>query len=495
MSKCDIVIRFDRPDRQYRGGDLVRGTVQITVNQDVRCNGITLTHFWKTHGRGNSDRGPIETVMLAEAGQLTVGTQLQSPFEITAPCQPLSYHGENLNIDHYVKVDVDVPWAFNPKLEEEYLVVPGQPPPESNLATTKQISSYAQLGDRLRSVPPQTKLVSGIILFIVLMFCPFFWLIVPVLAIGVAVYLIRRQLLSRSLGRVTLETPTDQVAPGALWPLTLDFTPPRDLTINGITAQLVGREVCVSGSGTNRRTHTHKLHEQTFSLSESAQLTAGKPVNLQSSIPIPTTTAYTFNIGSDNRIEWEAKIRIDIPRRPDWTKKEIINLVPLEFQLASIGTEDAQPARTIEVPLSPAEPVFPAEPVVQSIVLATAVSSDPQQFASLADLLQAMSAADRSGSERQQMVESHRATVFSPSIEIDRVMTTYRYFDDKRLNNGRTITGKIAGTELHVQVFAAEQHNDHLDDAVQGTLWQSQFVVSKWDTLYDRAELLEVGSG
>ena len=35
MSKCDISIKFDRPDRTYRGGETVSGEVHVQVNKDI----------------------------------------------------------------------------------------------------------------------------------------------------------------------------------------------------------------------------------------------------------------------------------------------------------------------------------------------------------------------------------------------------------------------------------------------------------------------------
>ena len=46
MSRCDISIRYDQPDRTYRGGDTVSGEVHVQVNKDTTSNGIQLTHYW-----------------------------------------------------------------------------------------------------------------------------------------------------------------------------------------------------------------------------------------------------------------------------------------------------------------------------------------------------------------------------------------------------------------------------------------------------------------
>ncbi len=51
--------------------------------------------------------------------------------------------------------------------------------------------------------------------------------------------------------------------PGALRWQAVQRQPRGRIDLQRITARLVGKEVVVSGSGTNRTTHTHELHEST----------------------------------------------------------------------------------------------------------------------------------------------------------------------------------------------------------------------------------------
>ncbi len=41
----------------------------------------------------------------------------------------------------------------------------------------------------------------------------------------------------------------------------ISFTPRRSAKINGVRYELKGIERCVSGSGSNRKTHTHEIHK------------------------------------------------------------------------------------------------------------------------------------------------------------------------------------------------------------------------------------------
>ena len=83
MSKCDITIEFDRSDSTYRGGETVSGTAQVTVNKNLTSKGITLSRFWKTHGRGNTDGGSAHTEILASDAQLVAGETFNFPFSLS----------------------------------------------------------------------------------------------------------------------------------------------------------------------------------------------------------------------------------------------------------------------------------------------------------------------------------------------------------------------------------------------------------------------------
>ena len=89
MSKCDISITFDQPDRTYRGGDTVSGEVHVQVNKDITSNGIHLTQHWKTHGYGNTDGDDHHGETLAEQSQLTAGQTMTFPFSFAVG----SWHG------------------------------------------------------------------------------------------------------------------------------------------------------------------------------------------------------------------------------------------------------------------------------------------------------------------------------------------------------------------------------------------------------------------
>jgi hypothetical protein len=246
MSKCDIRIDFDKPDRTYHGGEQVTGKVRISVNQDIQCNGIVLTHYWKTHGRGNTDQGPKTKIQLSELVPLQAGENLTLPFEFKADLWPLTYHGNYINVDHYVHVGIDVPWAIDPKQEEDYILVAGERPPQ-----------FTGKRDELIEIARPATEVSGIIklflygilaIFAVVLSTLFFFLI-PVFAfIGIGFWIWQKMIASR-VGNVVIKTPHVVVGPGEQWPVELAFTARKTFPVNILTHFM-----------TKRMCFTRKLH-------------------------------------------------------------------------------------------------------------------------------------------------------------------------------------------------------------------------------------------
>ncbi|HID74651.1 MAG TPA: hypothetical protein EYP56_01490, partial [Planctomycetaceae bacterium] len=319
MSKCDLEIFFDRRDRTYRPGDLVRGTVSVEVNKDVHCDGLVLETYWQTHGRGNTATGSKPSMVLFR-GDWAAGTRHEYPFQFTAPDGPPTYHGHYLNIDHYVHVRAQIPWALDPKCKEDYLLLPGSRP-YGNLPQSDKPRNLTALAGTL-GVP-----LGVLILIVGLLFFPCGLLLVPVALIAIFLGL-RKKLAEKKLGRVELQCKAPTVSPGGAVPLRLRFTPRKRCRLNGITAKLTAVERCVSGSGTNRTTHVHRLYQKTMALVDECQLAAKEPVEAEVAVPIPETAAYSFS-APDNELRWELEVRIDIPLWPDWVDKRTLIVRPV----------------------------------------------------------------------------------------------------------------------------------------------------------------------
>ena len=505
MSRCDITIEFDRANRTYLGGETVSGEVHVRVNKDTTSDGIVLENMWKTHGYGNPDLAILEIQELAKRTQLKAGQEMSFPFSFTAALGPTTYHGHHINLDHYVTAYIDVPWALDPKVTEDYLLLPGEPPPGMPDKRDELIDFTSEPAAWRRTL---------LYTFLGCIALPLAPIILPVLG----VIWIRKKMVARRLGGIELTTPHLLVAPGEDWPLELKFTPKKSFRINGIQAEILGREAATAGSGTNKTTKTHKVHDGVDKLEPEGQISAGESFDRKYTIPFPETNAYSLE-EEDNKITWTVKVRIDIPWFPDWTEKKTVQVFPAEFfKDAAVKTPaaaDPDPARLEapadnaagEQPVAPAitqdpsaaapEPITPEgppeiaaneQPVVPTAEPAPAAAPPPPS--SIQSLVEELSAAGGMGDDRNEIIQSWSNRELDVVVKIDRTSSTFSSDADERYRNGWTITGTVADTEQAIEVLVPEGRS--ADDLSRGDRWPARIVVSKWDSLYNRISALEV---
>jgi len=322
MSKCDLHIQLDRRDGKYLGGQEVTGELTVRVNKDVNCNALTVQQHWKTHGRGNTDSGGEFTLNLY-SGPLAAGTVHRHRFTFTAPAAPLTYHGHYLNIDHYISARVDIPWAIDPKASEEYLVLPGGQGGEDQTPHEQRVMGF---GDSIKKMG-KGAMIAAIVCIAIGVFT--FPCGIPLILIGLGLlfFSMRNKLAEKKVGEVMLQVGTTTVVPKQSVPVSLIFTPPGTVKLNQIALTLTGKEQCVSGSGTNRTTHTHKLLEHETQLAGSGVIEPHERAVFGTAVKMPDTAAYSFS-ASDNKIIWGFSVRIDIPWWPDWVHSQELWMVP-----------------------------------------------------------------------------------------------------------------------------------------------------------------------
>lgn len=503
MSKCQISITFDRSDRIYYGGETVRGTARLLVDQQTKSNGVKLTYRWKTHGRGNSDSGLPEEIVLVEPRTLQAGEQLEFPFAVTSPSHPITYRGHLVYIDHYIRVDVDVPWAKNPFAEEEYELRPGIRPELFTGERSKVVSLTAQTA--ATNVGPIGKailwIVLGILLVVVGMTAVF---LLPIILIVVAFIWIKKKALQSRLGEVEVSVPHVVVAPTEEWTFGLRFTPRKSFVINGIYAELVAEESATSGSGTNKTTHKHKVLTEKHMFREGGPLQSEQLVDEKITITFPDTQAYSFEL-SDNSLKWTVNFCIDIPGFPDWTHTEALQVVPIQFlgeltRRPTTSVDSARAGMSGSVPFERA-PAFspvgfenPKTAEVQSMSPPALpldehmpVSSENTPAESIEELLSLIESAGRNSAQRSLILEAAAGEIYDIAVVIDRISTSFGMTDAApEFSNGKTVIGQIAGSQRAIEVIAPESMNSELESFRRGDTWQSSITITGWDSLYNR---------
>ncbi len=506
MSRCDIHIAFDRDDRTYRGGERVSGMVTIRAHEDFRCNGILLQHYWKTHGRGNVDSGTRQEIRLQEAWSFSAGDEREFPFEFDSERWPLTYRGHFVNVDHVVQVSLDIPWARDSRHEEDFIVLPGDIPEQFRGDRTES----ADLQDAVAKKPASSgglvaKVLLGLLVLIIAgLLIVLFTMLLPIfIVVGIVTWL-RRTAVRRRLGEVECRAPVVKVGPEEPWRFHLAFTPRRSFRINEISARLLVQEVAVSGSGTNKTTHRHTLYDDKVILEPSGFLTAGESFSRSSALNLPDTQAWSIKT-DDNSIEWTVDVRIDIPWYPDWSKKFELQMLPPAFlsPLPDGSADTTLPPDPSDTPAPSGAASDPSdnsrtgsdrEPLSSSADSAVDAVDRQSVPATIFELVSAIQAADRYGSERSRIADSVAGMEFDVPILIDRVSSTLGLSDavDPDHRDGRTITGTIAGTEQDVQLFTRAASADDADALTRGDVWEARVHVRKWDSLYSRLVLSEI---
>ncbi|TWT94634.1 vacuolar protein sorting-associated family 26 protein [Stieleria varia] len=350
MAKCDLSITLDEPSGVYPGGGKITGTVKVHADADVKCKGLDVQSVWKTHGRGNVASGTVETVTLF-TGQWTAGQSEEYRFELPIAEWPPSYHGNYLNIDHYIEARAKIPWAFDPKASVEFLMQPTCGPEIAD-AQASVSAKMGMIGWIFTSMI--VFMVFGAILagcagfFVAGAQNPFIFFIVGGIVTFIGGFIAMKYYLPKFLlGEVHCELKSIRVSPGEQVNGELKLQPRKNVPINGVTMKFVGKEVCISGSGSNRTTHSNTFYETETVLEPAGVLKPGVAKHFPLSVPLPGDVPYSIDL-NDNDIKWSVEVRVDIPRWPDWSKSFDITVVPSGKQ--AVATTPTRTETTVSPP-------------------------------------------------------------------------------------------------------------------------------------------------
>ncbi|NNM07414.1 MAG: hypothetical protein HKO65_20140, partial [Gemmatimonadetes bacterium] len=337
-------IEFDRADRTYRVGETVAGKVLVGSPRGDQCKVVRLKRFWRTHGKGNVDKGE-PTVTRLHTGPLSTDRLHQFEFEFPAPARPFTYHGRFLNVDQYVEVHVDLPWTRDPRRLEEYVLLPGRPSAPAPSLLEHRENPVEDLVPGCSAAIGSIALVVGLIAFASVGAMGLLFL----LAAGFFFLPYFKTLAKKRLGRASAFLTSLVVDPGGEAEVEVRVFPGKTTRMNLAVLELQAREVCVAGTGSNRRTHSHEIFKGAASLSGPGTLEGGKSRLFKGSVRIPKDAPVSFK-GGANKILWEAKVKLDVPNWPDWVKKIPLVVWPGEDLLP--GAEDLE-----TLPPSPKEPI------------------------------------------------------------------------------------------------------------------------------------------
>ncbi len=342
MSKCSLSIELERPDFTYRPGELVRGRIEVTALEDCTCDGLSIELMWRTHGRGNRAKGDPNLQSLGKA-QWKADETRSYPFELTLPAGPVTYHGNLINVDWYLDARADIPWALDPKAEREILLVPG--PAEGEMRSAGGYRDPARPGIARYDVggPKRTgwqgRAGVGTRVFFGLLFGGIggvafyqshsvFTLVFVLVGLGIAGGALLRPVAESRIGVPEVEIDPNELRAGERATVRLILAPVSRAHINGVSMEVRGQEIAVSGSGTNRTTHRHDLFRAPSKLDgPTGAVEAGARAQFQGTLALPPDAAPSFR-ATDNEVRWSVTIRVDIEGWPDWQDEYVFTVVP-----------------------------------------------------------------------------------------------------------------------------------------------------------------------
>ena len=366
MSKCTVEVHLERDDPAFTPGEPIRGTVQVTAGEPCDVRKLVLGLEWRTHGKGNTDRGRPEEVVLATDLSLIPGAPQTFSFEFEAPEGPFTYRGSIINLDWYVRANADLAWTRDPGAEAEIILRPAPSdgaaePVDTPLRPVRIADLPTGVIDKLQAVEaPQRWLIPKGVKTVklstpggcALLGCVLVFLVLPLLMVGglllaafaevapkgvvqavvlviagtIGFFVFRNRLAAKRLGDTELKLGSQTVRRGATLDWFLECEPPRPVTLRSVVATFTRTELATSGSGTRRTTHRKVVEEREMRLDDVA-LQGGEAVVFPGRFAIGHDTPLSFGYNS-NQVLWELKVDVDLPNWPDWTRKVPVEVVP-----------------------------------------------------------------------------------------------------------------------------------------------------------------------
>ncbi|MEQ9569695.1 MAG: hypothetical protein RLN75_05850, partial [Longimicrobiales bacterium] len=493
-------------------GEPIAGAVVVEVADGSRCEYVVLRATWRTHGKGTVAKGRHGSLTLHE-GPIPSGVT-RFPFRFEAPDGPFTYRGHLLNVDHYLEARIEIPWAVDPSIEEDFVLVPGAvpaPPPDPDAADGPGLESTAD--PRIPAVIGAILLLVGTVTF------PFPGFLILVAA-GVFLFAgLRQKAAASRVGDVIAMVEPRVVSPGDEVQVAVALFPPKDVAVNGVTATLRGAEVCVSGSGTDKKTHRHVAHRDKRILIEGGTLPGGVERVLETSFTIPALGMWSF-AAHRHRVLWDVRVEVDIPSWPDWGSSMPLVVWPKRGSVEAarsaprIAAPKPTPVAEPEPPETPvdeeraddavATPVVEAAPPPEPAEVAERAAAprpnptpdptpDPTPAPSDAPRLDAFTAAVESvlaagvvSGDRREKAAALVGRAVSCWVRVERVQRPFGRSLPRGYEGGRVIRGTLVGSSAEVEIVVPAADAEAADALKRGDEWAVEGVVAEWARLPDR---------
>ncbi len=463
MTKCDLIIELEEGRQQFFAGDVIRGTLTVRANEDIKCDALYVRHKWATHGKGNVTSGEGIPANLF-SGKFNSGDHQKYDFTINTLDWPPTYHGHYLNVDHFIEACVSIPWAFDVKQTQSITLLASQLLSQNDGDSKDNAATAAT-----PSKPILMGLGFGCLLFLVIFvfLVPALILVAPIiLAIFGAIWFFGSYLPKKKLGKVECRVDRKKIRLGEVLTGNLHVHPNKAVQINGISVTITAREECISGSGSNRKTHTHRLLETVIPLADGGVLTPG-PKDYPFSIPFPADGPPTMEL-PDNNIKWDFLLRVDIPKWPDFKHAE-----KLTVQMATMADRKTE---------------FDTVKVTATSVKSEDKVADETNI-SFAETANFLLAAQGDHEQIDTLIEAVLGLEFTLSVIIERFVL-YAGVEDRNYSypQGRTAFAEDAQSDLLLTLYFPPASGQAID-LQEKQAWSGQAKIVGYDFQHGRLRL------
>lgn len=474
MASCTIKLRLVGDGEPATPGEPLRGEVVVETQSAVRCDGLKVSLYWRTEGKGNPDEGLCAEDLTLKSADWSPGRHV-IPFSLVAPAGPPPYDGELVRVRHLLRATADVPWALDPKDELPVVIRP------DGLWRSAAGDRPMQAGKRGNDLQMSRNVVLGAV---ICLFVPFGLFVLP-LFLALMFPPSRNWLARQRVGEVTASLDAQRLSPGQPLRVALRL-PNRSAPLRGVEAILRCEEIVVKGSGKHRRTHTRTVHELVTPLKE------GPGEEREATIHVPETTAWSFESYS-NRVEWSLVIHVNVQGWVDWIVRFPISVDPPSALAAapSLPRLAAAPEPFVE-PITPApEPITPA-PIVEpspAPLPPAPVAPPAGDEAALAALSGAIKAASPLNDQRATLIREAAAAPLTFTLRAERIERSFGLHLPQTHRDGRTAIGTLDdGTPVAVSLQDADTAK--AEALPRGARLQVTATVTGWNSLFDRLELV-----
>jgi hypothetical protein len=473
MGKCDLSIELESASATFRGGEKVRGHVRLDADADVRCRSLMVYAGWRTRGSGNvaSETGPKVTLF---AGELIAGQSQRSAFELETLQWPPTYHGFHLNIEHFVEATADIPWAFDPKTSVPIQVVPAVVQP-----------------DTIEAPRPPAKILQFfvfvflslfLLIFAISFFGPQLWVIIGgpslILVAGLVLTLIFKWLPQLYVGKVEYELQPQRLSPGELLSGFFSLQPSRTIHPRFIHFRLTATEVCVSGSGTNQKTHRHELVDRVIVLADQPVIPGDQVTRFKIRTRLPPVAAYSLKL-TNNELRWVGQFHVGIAGLVDWKEEIFLSVVP-----------PGDPTLAAALAPATAASVFAVENPADLAMTPVAAQSDaPITFAeTVSHIEQLRDQAD----QVELLIEAVAGIPLAFTARIDRRLLVAGVEDVLVAADEQVVWAEHEDPHLPLSLYVPRHLSDDLELA-SGTVWATRGEIVGWDRRGGRLQVRVLG--